>query len=266
MTRLLAPLLLALAAAACATSPLGRSQLVLVSDDQMSQMGVAAFDQMKQEQPVTKDARAKTYVGCVAGAITGALTPEEYKGSWEVVVFEEKTANAFALPGGKIGVNTGLLSVAKTQDQLATVIGHEVGHVIARHGAERVSQSQAADLLQTGVAAAGVVDPATTTGQLALGALGLGVQYGVLMPYSRTQESEADKLGLDYMARAGFDPRQSVELWKNMAAAGGGQPPEFLSTHPSHETRIQDLDQRIPSALELQSKARAAGRKPGCAR
>lgn len=258
----LACLLLVLVA--CATSPLGRSQLMLVSDAQMAEMGVAAFDQMKKEQPVSKDARATAYVRCVADAVTAALPADAHPGGWEVVVFQDRTANAFALPGGKIGVNTGLLPVARNQDQLATVLGHEVAHVIARHGAERVSQSQTADLLQAGVAASGVVDPATSTGKLALGALGLGVQYGVLMPYSRTQESEADLLGLDTMARAGFDPRQSVALWKNMEAAGGQQPPEFLSTHPSHETRIQDLEKRIPQALELMKQARAAGHRPSC--
>lgn len=257
---------LALALAACATSPLGRSQLMLVSDARMAEMGVAAFDQLKSEQKVSTNARTNAYVRCVADAITSALpSGRDVPPSWEVVVFEDPTANAFALPGGKIGVNTGLLPVARNQDQLATVIGHEVAHVIARHGAERVSQSAAAQLAESGVAAAGIVDPATTTGKLALGALGLGVQYGVLMPYSRTQESEADLLGLDYMARAGFDPRQSVELWKNMAqAGGGGQPPEFLSTHPSHETRIRDLEQRIPEAEKLEQQARAAGRRPSC--
>jgi len=237
---------------------------MLVSDAQMAQMGAAAFDQMKTEQPVSKDARTNAYVRCVANAVTSALPRQAQAGSWEVVVFEDATANAFALPGGKIGVNTGLLPVARTQDQLATVLGHEVAHVIARHGAERVSQSEAANLLQAGVAASGIVDPATATGQLALGALGLGMQYGVLMPYSRTQESEADLLGLDYMARAGFDPRESVELWKNMSAAGGAQPPAFLSTHPSHETRIRDLEERIPQALELTKEARAAGHRPDC--
>jgi predicted Zn-dependent protease len=253
-----------LAAGACATSPLGRSQLVLVSDAQMAEMGVAAFDQMKKEQPISSDARTNTYVRCVATAVTAALPPDAFQGSWEVVVFQDKTANAFALPGGRIGVNTGLLPVARSQDQLATVLGHEVAHVIARHGAERVSQSEASNLLQAGVAASGIVDPATSTGKLALGALGLGVEYGVLMPYSRTQESEADLLGLDYMARAGFDPSQSVALWKNMAASGGQAPPEFLSTHPSHETRIQDLEKRIPAAKELMQQARAAGRRPSC--
>ena len=251
---------------ACATSPTGRSQLILVSDDQMNELGVASFDQIKGERKLSTSSSINAYVTCVSNAVTAVLDNTEYAGNWEVVVFEDETANAFALPGGKIGVHTGLLKTAKNQDQLATVLGHEVAHVIARHSAERVSQGQAANLLQSGVAATGVVDPASTTGQLTLGALGLGVQYGVLMPYGRTQESEADAIGLDYMARAGFDPAQSVELWKNMAEASGGGQMEFLSTHPSHDTRIADLTARIPDAQALRQQARAAGRKPNCRR
>ncbi len=252
---------------ACATSPTGRNQFIVVSDDQMNELGVAAFDQMKGEGKLSKNSPANAYVACVAKAVTAALDSREYQGGWEVVVFADETANAFALPGRKIGVHTGLLKIAKNQDQLASVLGHEVAHVIARHSAERVSQGQAAQLLQSGVEAAGIVDPASTAGQLTLGALGLGVQYGVLMPYGRTQESEADAIGLDYMARAGFDPTQSIELWKNMAnAAGGPQAVEFLSTHPSHDTRIADLTKRIPAAQELQRQARSAGSKPSCRR
>jgi len=251
---------------ACVTSPTGRSQLIFVSDAQMAELGVASFDQLKGEKKISKDAALNAYVSCVARAVTGSLSPSEYQGSWEVVVFQDDSANAFALPGGKIGVFTGLLNVAKNQDQLATVLGHEVAHVIARHSAERVSQSQAAQLLASGAAAAGVVNPASAAGQVTLAALGLGVQYGVLMPYGRTQESEADRIGLDYMARAGFDPAQSIELWKNMQAAGGASPPEFLSTHPSHATRIADLQRRLPEAQKLQQQARAAGRRPSCHR
>jgi len=260
-------LLLALGfASACVTSPTGRSQFIFVSDAQMNELGVASFDQLKTEKPVSKDSALNAYVNCVARAVTGALTPSEHQGSWEVVVFQDDSANAFALPGGKIGVFTGLLGVAKNQDQLATVLGHEVAHVIARHSAERVSQGTAAQLLASGVAAAGVVNPASAAGQLTLAALGLGMEYGVLKPYGRAQESEADRIGLDYMARAGFDPAQAIELWKNMAAAGGGQPPEFLSTHPSHATRISDLARLLPQAQKLQQQARAAGRKPSCRR
>jgi predicted Zn-dependent protease len=256
--------LLGLLALACETSPTGRSQLIVVSDDQMREMGVASFEQLKQEKPISTSSAKKAYVSCVARAVTSALGGGYQGASWEVVLFEDESANAFALPGGKIGVFTGLLDVAKNQHQLATVLGHEVAHVTARHSAERVSQGTAAQLLAQGVSAAGLVNPASTAGQATLAALGLGLEYGVLKPYGRTQESEADLIGLDYMARAGFDPAESVALWQNMAAGGGAQPAEFLSTHPSHATRIADLQKRIPQARLLQQQARAAGRNPSC--
>ncbi|MBA2492064.1 MAG: M48 family metallopeptidase [Gammaproteobacteria bacterium] len=245
---------------ACATSPLGHKQLQLFPDDQMSEMGASAFQQMKQETPSESDPQVNQYVECVADAITGALDSDQV---WEVQVFEDKAVNAFALPGGKIGVYTGLLEVAESQDQLATVIGHEVAHVLAEHGNARMS---AAVVTQAGLTAAQIY-AASSGGEPAqlLGLLGLGAQVGILLPYGRSQESEADLLGLDLMASAGFDPRQSVPLWQNMAKAGGGeQPPEFMSTHPSHETRIENLTERMPDALKLYSQAQARGETPAC--
>jgi predicted Zn-dependent protease len=142
------------------------------------------------------------------------------------------------------------------------VIGHEVAHVQARHSNERVSQKFA---VEQGIGLINAVaNPTSGTGQTLMGLLGVGAQYGVLLPYSRIQESEADMLGLDLMAKAGFDPRESTQLWINMSKAGNGQPPEFLSTHPSHSTRISDLQQRIPAALRLQQRARQLGRNPNC--
>jgi predicted Zn-dependent protease len=182
--------------------------------------------------------------------------------SWEIVVFRDDTPNAFALPGGKIGVNTGLFSVARNQDQLATVLGHEVAHVVAQHSNERVSTAYAAESgLQLAQAIAGA--PGAEQSQL-LALLGLGAQVGILLPYGREQEREADLIGLDLMADAGFDPRESIALWQNMAQAGGGQPPEFLSTHPSHGTRIQALAQRMPEALARADAARRRGALPAC--
>jgi predicted Zn-dependent protease len=182
--------------------------------------------------------------------------------SWEVVVFRDDAANAFALPGGKVGVYDGLLNVAKSQDQLATVIGHEIAHVLSRHGNERVSQEFA---LQQGLTLIqAIAQPKTQMGQTLMGLLGVGAQFGILLPYSRIQESEADALGLQLMSRAGFNPRESVALWQNMEKAGGGQPPEFLSTHPSHGRRIQDLNSRMAQALQLQQQAQGSGRTPHC--
>jgi predicted Zn-dependent protease len=248
---LLVAALIAALLAACATSPTGRRQLRLVSDGEMAQMGAAAFTQMKQKTPPTQDAKVNGYVQC----ITRALTAETGGGPWELQVFESKDVNAFALPGGKMGVYTGLLKVAKSQDQLAAVIGHEIAHVIAGHSASRVSNEMAAQL---GI---GILSQSTGIGA---DAIGLGANLLLLLPFSRGDESEADILGMDYMARAGFDPREAAELWRNMARAGGGGPPQFMSTHPSHDTRIRDLNNRLPVALPLYEQARAAGKKPRC--
>ncbi len=246
-----------LALGACTTSPTGRNQLMLMPDSQMDQMGLQAFTGIKRKTPEATDRGANRYVQCVASAIT-----REVGGNWEVVVFKDDSANAFALPGGKIGVNTGLLKVATNQHQLATVIGHEVAHVQARHSNERVSQKFA---VEQGIGLINAIaSPASGTGQTLMGLLGVGAQYGVLLPYSRLQESEADMLGLDLMAKAGFDPRESTQLWANMSRADQGQPPEFLSTHPSHSTRISDLTRRIPAALQLQQQAKQQGKRPDC--
>lgn len=244
----------------CASSPLGRKQLIIVSDEQINQMGTMGFEEMKAKMPKARDQRTINYVNCVVSPLTKIVG-----GTWEVVVFQEKSANAFALPGGKIGVHTGILDAAKTDAQLAAVVGHEIGHVLAKHGAERVSQTLAAqggleilDRILTGKSGNG------NRGAIMAG-IGLGIQYGILMPWGRTQESEADVMGLDLMSQAGFDPRQSVELWKNMAALGGGQPPEWLSTHPSNETRINNLKEKTPEYLPKYQKAVDRGLQPRCA-
>lgn len=242
---------------ACATSPTGRKQLILIGDDQMNKMGITSFQQMKTSQKVSHNKKTNRYVNCVADAIIKAL-PEKWSGEqWEVVVFEDKSANAFALPGGKIGVHTGLLKVAQNADQLAAVMGHEVGHVLARHGAERVSQQVAA---QTGMQVADVMVKQKVKGsteqRLLMAGLGLGAKFGVLLPYSRTHESEADLIGLELMARAGFQPEQSVNLWQNMAkAAGGKRPPQFMSTHPNPEKRIKQLQENMSQAKQIRQNS-----------
>ncbi len=170
-------------------------------------------------------------------------------------MFDDEQVNAFALPGGKIGVYTGLLNVAQNQHQLATVIGHEVAHVIADHGNERMSQST---LINMGSQAVGQVLAANEVPQTGaiMAAIGLGAQVGVQLPFSRTHESEADLLGLELMAKSGFDPRQSVNLWQNMAAASEGpRPPELLSTHPSPDSRIQSLQANMRPAMAAYEKA-----------
>lgn len=245
----------------CATSPTGRSQLQLVSDEQMRQMGAAAFEEMKAEKNLSNDPAVREYVQCVSSALTRTL---DDRSQWEVAVFEDDAVNAFALPGGKIGVFTGLLDVAENQDQLAAVIGHEIAHVLAEHSNARVSANyataaglQAVDALISGQASG-------ATRQQAMALLGLGAQYGVLMPYGRSQEREADVLGVQIMAEAGFRPEASVDLWQNMAEAGGPSPPEILSTHPSPDSRMDDLRDELPEANEIYERAVDAGQRPDC--
>ena len=248
------PVLLLLAA--CATVPgTGRNQLMLVDDQQASQLGVGQFEQMKRELPISQNPEHTDLVKEVGRRIAGVVDlPGETE--WEFVVFDDDTPNAFALPGGKVGVFTGLLKVADNDDQLAAVVGHEIAHVVARHGSERMSQGLLVQLGGQVLEAAMQSQPGTTQG-LAMAAYGLGSQVGVLLPYSRKHELEADHLGMLYMARAGYDPREAVEFWKRFAeyGKGGDQPPEFLSTHPLDETRIQELEAILPEALEAYREA-----------
>jgi predicted Zn-dependent protease len=258
MRKKIVPILVTLLLNACATSPTGRSQFVFLPEAQIDQMGLQAFDDLKKQKPVSTNSNYNQLATCIAQAIT-----RETGGNWEVVVFEDASPNAFALPGNKIGVHTGMLQLVDNQDQLAAVIGHEVGHVLAKHSNERASQEMAVSSGMSVIQA--VSAPQTVMGQAALGMLGVGAQYGILMPYSRVHESEADKIGLDLMAKAGFDPRQSIGLWQKMdRAAQGQQPIEFMSTHPSHATRIQDLEKNMPQAMGLFQQAQAAGKQPRC--
>lgn len=250
----------------CATSPTGRNQLLFQSEPEMAVMGVAAFEEMKTQLPRSTNTAQRRLVQCVADSITSVLTAEDLGevvvDRWEVELFDDPSANAFALPGGKMGVHTGLLDVAKNPSQLAAVMGHEVGHVLARHGNERVSGQTVA---QVGMTAATILagEESEEKGML-MAALGLGTQMG-LMKFSRTHESEADLIGLRLMARAGFDPSESVTLWQNMGAAAGGQsPPEFMSTHPSHTTRISDLKSNMAEAQAIYQQRVAAGRRAQC--
>ncbi|GAL13868.1 Zn-dependent protease [Vibrio astriarenae] len=185
----------ALIVAACSSSPTGRNQLILFSDSDMSSLGAQSFEQMKQEQPISTDKALNAYVQCVSKAVTAHVPPQAGFDEWEVVVFDSEQVNAFALPGGKIGVYTRLLNVAVDQDQLATVIGHEIAHVLADHSNERLSQAQLANvgmqITDIALASSGAAEYRSAT----MAALGLGVQYGVILPYGRTQESEAISSG-----------------------------------------------------------------------
>lgn len=243
-------LLLALCAvlSACQTSPTGRSQIILIPDTEMSKLGAASFTQMKQQGTVVSQHPTLDYVKCLSEPLL--IAAGENPNQWEIQVFEDDSPNAFALPGNKIGVHTGMIKLAQTPAQLAAVIGHEIGHVQAKHGAERVSLNMASQAAQQ---VAAIAVDGKEYGATAMAAIGLGAQYGVLLPYSRTHESEADYIGLKIMAKAGFNPEEAINLWKVMAQAGGQKPPEFMSTHPSNETRIKALSARLNEALKLYS-------------
>ncbi|MCW4148188.1 M48 family metallopeptidase [Halomonas sp. 18H] len=245
--------------AGCDETPTGRSQLALVPENLMAQMGEDTFDQLLNRQPVSRDTQVNELVQCVADKVVagaeasypGLAFPER----WDVVVFEDSSPNAFALPGGRIGVHTGLLRVAETPAQLAAVIGHEVGHVLADHGNERLTQQLG---IKAGLLVVGLLGEGELGHQQLMQALGIGAQIGISLPFSRTHEEEADLMGLAIMARSGFDPQESVALWRNMAATGGGQPPEFLSTHPAHESRIKVLETSMDEALATYENASPA--------
>ena len=246
----------------CETNPYtGRSQLLMTSVSQEMQMGAQAYDQVKSDPKMrlSQDPHEIEPVKRVAARIVEAAKRSKYaemanQFQWEVTVIkDDKTPNAFALPGGKMAVYTGIFPMAKTEAGLAAVMGHEVVHALARHGAERMSQGQLANTgLQIVGAAAGAAGRGGMLGQAAMAALGVGAQVGVLLPFSRKHESEADYIGILLAADAGYDPREAVALWERMGqTSGGGAPSEFMSTHPSHETRIDQLKRWMPEAMAI---------------
>jgi predicted Zn-dependent protease len=267
MKSLLLALAIATAMGGCTTttSPTGRTQYVgAISQEQLNQLGAQAFAEAKAKTPQSTDARQTAYVRCVVNALVHELPAQWQATGWETAVFVDKEPNAFALPGGKVGVNTGIFTVARNQDQLATVIAHEIGHVVSRHHEERITrQAGAQGALQLVGALLG-----SRYGQGAANAAvqggGILAQTGFLLPGSRAQESEADVVGQQLMAKAGFDPREAVNLWQNMINAGGNRPPEWLSTHPDPQSRLGELRDRASGLVPTYEQARTAGRKPHC--
>ncbi len=255
---------------ACHTVPeTGRKALRLVPSSQMNAMGVQAFAELRKEAKESQDAAKKAQVTRVGKNIVSAArqTAKELPpvDQWEFVVFDDdEQVNAFALPGGKIGVFTGMWKVARDDNDLGIVLGHEVAHVVAEHGNERASQAILAQAggvaLSVGLAEGTDLSPGTK--QAIMTGYGVGATVGVVLPFSRKHESEADHIGLLYAARAGYDPRAAVPFWQRMGAQGGGAPPEFLSTHPNYETRIKNLQSWMPEALAEYRKT-AAGQAAG---
>jgi predicted Zn-dependent protease len=244
---------------ACATVPLtGRRQLKLVSSGEMNALAVREYGAFLDKHPPSKDARASEMVRRVGVRIQGAverylaesgLSPRLQGYHWEFNLVESKEVNAWCMPGGKVVVYSGILPVAGDETGLAVVMGHEIAHAIAEHGAERMSQQMVAKAGGAALAVLLAQKPAETR-DMWLGAYGAGAQVGVLLPYGRQHEAEADRLGLSFMAMAGYDPGAAVAFWRRMAAQKGGKGgPEFLSTHPADETRIAALQRELPEAL-----------------
>jgi predicted Zn-dependent protease len=246
--------------AGCASVPItGRSQLDLISDGDLNAMSFQEYEKFLKDHKLSRDAEKTAIVRRIGERI--ARVVERYfdkKGMadrlkdyrWEFNLIEDKQINAWCMPGGKVVVYTGILPVARDEDGLAVVMGHEISHAVAKHGAERMSQGMLAELGGAALDAA-LSTKSKQTRDLFMQAYGAGVQVGALLPYSRLHESEADRLGLVFMAMAGYDPRRAVDFWKGMKkATGGGGPPAFLSTHPADAKRIADIKKELPEAMK----------------
>ena len=230
----------------CTTSETGRHQLILLSKDQETQLGFTAFDQMKKEVPISKNPQHNALVAKVGAQIAEQAKSKLPDAKWEFVVFDSKEANAFCLPGGKVGVYSGLLDITQTEAGLATVIGHEVAHASQHHGNERMSDAKVVHGV-TEWAGSLASEKNQAVARTAFGVVG---KYAVELPFSRVHESEADHVGLLYMARAGYNPEEAVRFWQRFSDAhkGQSQQPAFLRTHPLDAQRIADLQKWMPEA------------------
>lgn len=234
-------------ATGCSTAPGGRPQLMLINENEEMQLGAEAYAEILSGESISVDADMAAVVQRVGLRIAEQADRPDFE--WEFKLIESPQINAFCLPGGKIAVYTGILPIMKNEAGMAAVIGHEVAHAVARHGGERMSQHMTVVAVQEFVDnnLGGVSE---TTHDAAMAAIGLGAQFGVLLPYSRTHELESDELGLFYAARAGYDPREAVKVWERMSALNQNKPFEFFSTHPAEERRIDELNDLMEDALE----------------
>jgi metalloendopeptidase OMA1, mitochondrial len=252
---------LTLLVAACASAPYtGRRQLLFSSEGSETKMGYQAFEQIKRQYKLSQDPDANALVTMVGRRIADAAQRPDYR--WEFLVFEGKEANAFCLPGGKVGIFTGILKYTRDEAGMATVISHEVAHALARHAGERLSQSMLAQAggLGLGLALGGM---GSLAGTAIMQGYSLGTQLGILLPYSRTQESEADHVGLILMAKAGYDPAQALEFWRRMMTGDkGAKLPEFMSTHPNDASRLKELEEFLPEARKYYVSDREAQTPP----
>jgi predicted Zn-dependent protease len=252
-------ILAVLVAVGCTAAPYThRSQLILVSPAEEAKLGAQAYRQVISKSRVDARPVVNRPVEDVGRRIARVVNRPDYK--WQFAVIDDsKQVNAFALPGGKVAVYTGLFPVAQDTNGLAVVLGHEIAHVLARHGAERMSQGAVA---HAGQGVLGALLGGGPGASAILAAYGLGAQVGVLLPYSRTQESEADHIGLLLMSQAGYDPRAALAFWQRMERMGGGGPPQFLSTHPSHGTREQQIQSWLGEATRYYDASAHAANEP----
>ena len=239
----------------------GRKSHVAMSTREEASLGLQSYQQVLSQSQSIDSGPELEMVRRVASRLASATGQAGADFDWRVSLIQSPQVNAFCLPGGKIVVYTGILPVAQNDAALATVLGHEMAHATSRHGSQRVLQQNLAQTALTGVAIS-LSDMDYGKQRAVMGALGAGAQFGVLMPFSRKDESEADAIGLHYMARAGYDPQESIRFWQRMENVGGQQPPEFLSSHPSHGTRIQQLQAEMPKALEEYNKSSPADAQP----
>ena len=247
----------------CSTVPLtGRSQLNMIPSSEMLSMSYQQYDQFMKENKISTNQQAIGMVKRVGTNIKGAVEKymaqnnlsENLKGyNWEFNLVEDEQANAWCMPGGKVVFYTGILPITQDETGIAVVMGHEIAHAIAEHGNERMSQQLLQQAGAVGLMVAMKDEPAETQA-IWLSVYGVGSTVAVMLPYSRTHESEADQLGLIFMAMAGYNPNSAVDFWQRMAAKGGDSPPEFLSTHPSYETRINDIKKWLPDAMKYYNK------------
>ncbi len=235
----------------------GRSARVALSTQEETVLGLQSYQEVLSQSDVVESGAQVEQVRRVARRLAEATGAGGQGFKWEVAVVSSSEVNAFCLPGGKIVVYTGILPVTETDAGLAAVMGHEMAHATAHHGAQRLLKD---DLLQTALSGAqqSVAELDPDKQRAVLAALGAGAKFGLMLPFSRDHETEADEMGVIYMARAGYDPRESVKFWQRMSGSGGGQPPEFMSTHPSHGSRIQRLTQIMPKALAEYEKSEKA--------
>lgn len=234
----------------CATVPVtGSRSFNLIPEEQELALGLDSYQQVLAGADLVRSGPDLEMVQRVGARIAEVSHRPDFQ--WEFnLIRDDAMVNAFCLPGGKVAVYTGILPVAKTEAGLATVMGHEIGHAIARHGGQRMTNQLAFQIGGMGLAAL-LKEKNPATRDLLLSAYGVGGQVGVLLPFSRSHESEADHIGLVYMAKAGYDPREAISFWQRMeAASGGGAPPEWISTHPSHESRVGHLEELMPEALK----------------